>query len=332
EGVTDEGDQGDPPPRQLPADGLQAEAVVQRHHAEAQRGQHDRQQQALARHAGHVFADLVIGDVARQQVQRPQRQHQHAHRQQRPGDAPQQHRPLAGRAQGIIRAWHLLDFFLLHATLVSLGGTWRAVEKQPDDSIHGWIVRRSITQVIDRRSRARTVRRPRYPTSLEQALLQAMNGVRDHCADVPCPMRAIQRYISTTLATNTMPPIQIAAPWKPSPTSASGALRLAKPSLSENATSAATITPSRLSPTIRPEASSTPSCLVGSGLGPRSARLSNQAPTSAPTTTISVVEVGRYMPSPTASGGRRTDLVVLASTASSTISATPMPAPRPIRL
>ncbi len=64
-------------------------------------------------------------------------------------------------------------------------------------------------------------------------------------------------------------------------------------SLPENATSAATNTPTSPSPTIMPEASSTPSCRVASGLALRRARWSKNQPATAPTTTISVLCVGR---------------------------------------
>src|SRR5437763_834647 len=83
------------------------------------------------------------------------------------------------------------------------------------------------------------------------------------------------------------------------PTSASGA---ATP---ENTTIAEITTPITLSPTIKPEASNTPSCFVASGLALRSARLSKNQPTMAPRTIIKVLAVGRYIPRPTASGGPR---------------------------
>jgi len=69
-----------------------------------------------------------------------------------------------------------------------------------------------------------------------------------------------------TVSAKTPPPIHTAAlPAKASPTSASGK------SVPEKATKAAITTPTRPSPTIMPEASSTPSCLVDSGRAVRAA-------------------------------------------------------------
>ena len=84
-----------------------------------------------------------------------------------------------------------------------------------------------------------------------------------------------------------MPPMMIAAVSKPGPTSASGA------DLPENTTIAEITTPITLSPTIKPDASNTPSCFVASGLALRSARWSKNQPAMAPTTIISVLWVGR---------------------------------------
>jgi hypothetical protein len=74
---------------------------------------------------------------------------------------------------------------------------------------------------------------------------------------------------------------------KPGLTNASGA------DTPENATIAEITTRITLSPTIKPDASSTPSCYVASGRGLRLARLSKNHPTTAPTTTISVLAVGK---------------------------------------
>ena len=84
-----------------------------------------------------------------------------------------------------------------------------------------------------------------------------------------------------------MPPSHSEAVANESPTTPMGNWLLVK------ATRAVKITASTLSPTIRPEASSTPSCFVASGFAVLSAPLSNHQPTSAPTVTISVDAVGR---------------------------------------
>ena len=89
------------------------------------------------------------------------------------------------------------------------------------------------------------------------------------------------------MTTKATPPMILPAASKPGPTNASGA---ATP---ENATIAEITTRITLSPTIKPEASSTPSCFVASGRGLRLACLSKNQPTTAPTTTISVLAVGK---------------------------------------
>ena len=83
------------------------------------------------------------------------------------------------------------------------------------------------------------------------------------------------------------PPIILPASSNPGPTSASGASLLEKTMIAE------ITTPIMPSPTIKPDASSTPSCLVASGLGLRSARFSKNHPAIAPTTIINVLCVGR---------------------------------------
>src|SRR5690625_1819242 len=140
------------------------------------------------------------------------------------------------------------------------------------------------------------------------------------------PRRLTHRYRPATTSTNASPPIHVALPAKPGPTSASGAAR------PENTTIAAMTTPRMLSPTIRPDDSSTPSCLRLSGSGSGlSARWLKNHPTSAPTAIISVMSEGRYTPSPTASGGKRTLVPSLPRISSRMMNATPMPAPIQIR-
>src|SRR6516225_1862193 len=95
------------------------------------------------------------------------------------------------------------------------------------------------------------------------------------------------RYSAIVAATKPAPPSHSPAVAKLSPTRASGA------SLPLNTVSAAMATPNRPSPTIMPLASSTPSCLAEAGLAEASARRSQVQPTKAPTTTISVVDIGR---------------------------------------
>src|SRR5439155_1431358 len=62
---------------------------------------------------------------------------------------------------------------------------------------------------------------------------------------------------------------------------------------SRSANSAERMTPMMLSPTINPDARSTPSCFVASGFGVRLACWSKNHPTIAPTTIINVLCVGR---------------------------------------
>src|SRR5262245_49426131 len=112
---------------------------------------------------------------------------------------------------------------------------------------------------------------------------------------IPCSLhctfagaiRRIQRYSPIATAANARPPRITPAVWKPGPTSASGA------SLPEKTIIAEMTTPIIPSPTISPDASSTPSCFVASGFAVRSARLSNNHPATAPTTIIKVLCVGR---------------------------------------
>src|SRR4029077_20264203 len=99
--------------------------------------------------------------------------------------------------------------------------------------------------------------------------------------------RRIQRYSPSAIAAKPSPPSILPARSKPGPTSASGA------SLPEKTIIAEITTPIMPSPTIIPDASSTPSCFVASGLAVRSARLSNNHPATAPTTIIRVLCVGR---------------------------------------
>src|SRR5580704_2111874 len=110
--------------------------------------------------------------------------------------------------------------------------------------------------------------------------LHAHRRNQDRAALFAVAKRQIQRYNTATIATKARPPMIFAAVPKPTPTSASGA---ATP---ENTTIAEITTPMTLSPTIRPDASSTPSCFAASGLRLRLACLSKNQPTTAPTTII----------------------------------------------
>src|SRR5882724_1182937 len=101
------------------------------------------------------------------------------------------------------------------------------------------------------------------------------------------PMRRIQRYIRKPTRTKAAPPIMMPAVSKSGPTNASGA------PLPEKAAIAVITTRITLSPTIRPEANNTPNCFVSSGLDVRLARRSKIHPTTAPTTIINVLWVGR---------------------------------------
>src|SRR6266446_2891209 len=107
-----------------------------------------------------------------------------------------------------------------------------------------------------------------------------------HCA-LDGANRRIQRYRPIAIAAKPSPPRNLPAVSKPGPTSASGA------SLPEKTIIAEITTPIMPSPTINPDASSTPSCFVCSGRAVRSARLSNNHPATAPTTIIRVLCVGR---------------------------------------
>src|SRR5882724_9289347 len=107
-----------------------------------------------------------------------------------------------------------------------------------------------------------------------------------HCALAGAKWR-IQRYSPIAIAAKPSPPRNLPAISKPGPTSASGA------SLPEKTIIAEITTPIMPSPTINPDASSTPSCFVDSGLAVRPARLSNNHPATAPTTIIRVLCVGR---------------------------------------
>src|SRR5205814_1696527 len=86
---------------------------------------------------------------------------------------------------------------------------------------------------------------------------------------------------SAATTTKATPPMILPAVSKPGLTNASGA---ATP---ENATIAEITTRITLSPTIKPDASSTPNCFVASGRGLRLACLSKNHPTTAPTTITS---------------------------------------------
>src|SRR5437773_8785460 len=107
-----------------------------------------------------------------------------------------------------------------------------------------------------------------------------------HCA-LAGAKRRIQRYSPIAIAAKPSPPRTLPAVSKAGPTSASGA------SLPEKTIIAEITTPIMPSPTINPDASSTPSCFVDSGLAVRSARRSNNHPATAPTTIIRVLCVGR---------------------------------------
>src|SRR5262245_35674962 len=132
-----------------------------------------------------------------------------------------------------------------------------------------------------------------------EELIRKQPRAYDHDADPDRPIpfsfhralaggnRRIQRYRAIAIAAKARPPRITAAVWKPGPTSANGA------SLLENTMIAEITTPMMPSPTINPDASSTPSCFVASGFAVRSARLSNNHPATAPTTIIRVLCVGR---------------------------------------
>src|SRR5262245_37658473 len=107
-----------------------------------------------------------------------------------------------------------------------------------------------------------------------------------HCARAGA-IRRIQRYNPIAIAAKPSPPRILPVSSNSGPTSASGAL------LPENTIIAEITTPIIPSPTIKPDASRTPSCFAASGLAVRSARLSNNQPATAPTTTIKVLPVGK---------------------------------------
>src|SRR5215475_9178226 len=148
----------------------------------------------------------------------------------------------------------------------------------------------------EQKIRPRKIARDRKPG---KELIGKQPGDYDHKADPDRPVpfsfhralvganRRIQRYNPIAIAAKASPPRILPANSKPGPTSASGA------SLPEKTMTAEITTPIIPSPTINPDASSTPSCFVASGFAVRSARLSNNQPATAPTTIIRVLCVGR---------------------------------------